>query len=162
MKRLHLGLAFLALAGCQKDQPVYVVNYREYAVRLTYRAALGASPQGQPPSCEWEWQKPGIFPTVEVGSIARHKEHQVPQFAYDPGRCEIQITLPAMSSAYIALNELCSAHWPPQTIAGPPGLNYLRIESEAGAVELSGWEVTRSLVERRGWFSDGDCRYDIR
>jgi hypothetical protein len=162
MRRVNLGLALLALMGCQKDQPVYVVNYRANPVQLTYRAALGLSPQGQPPSCEWEWQKPGIFPTVDTEAISRHSAHQAPQFAYDPGHCEIRITLPAMSSAYIALNELCSSHWPPETIAGPPGLNYIRIESNSGSIELSGWEVTRVLIERRGWISDGDCRYEIR
>jgi hypothetical protein len=82
---------------------------------------------------------------------------------YDESRCEIRLTLPAKSSVIIGTNEFCSGASEYIGREGfRPRLNYLRIESAGGVVELSGWEVARNLVERRGFVSQGDCRYELR
>jgi len=142
-------------------QPVFVINHRDYAVQVVFRNETWNVAAKRHFNCELRDQKPRLLRGTDVGDIDwREAVEVVPQFNAE--RCEISLILPPKSSVVIGRNEMCSGDREYFDRGVTPRLNYLRLESAGGIVELSGWELARSLVERRGFFSDGDCRYELR
>jgi hypothetical protein len=158
-----LFLALALLAGCPRMQPVYVVNHRDEPLQLVYRNdnTYHAAAQRVMP-CELREQKPRLFGGTDVANFSWPEAIEVP-IEFDESRCEIRLTLPPKSSVAIGRNEFCSGAT--EYIGKPdfrPRLDYLRVEGQGGVIELSGWEVSRALIEKSGIFSQGYCRYDLR
>jgi len=161
MKRLVAISALMLLAGCPYDQPIYLINHRDQAVQVVYRYETYYLPEKRYGACRWDEYRPVVFHGTEVADRSAPEERQ--QYLYDQTACEIRLTLPARSTAYIAANDFCSDDSEDFTRTDIlPTIKYLRIESGAGTVQFTGWEVARVLEERHGWFDHGDCRYDIR
>jgi hypothetical protein len=155
-------LLLVLLASCQRHQPVFIVNHRDVPVQVVYRNEVGDSGEGRVRICELRENKPRLFRGTDVDEFRWPDIVELPS-AYDEVRCEITVTLPPKSSVVIGMNEFCSGATEYIGREGfRPRLNYLHIEGAGGGVELRGWEVARALVERRGVFSHGDCRYELR
>jgi hypothetical protein len=156
-------LALALLVGCPRMQPVYVVNYREEALLVVYRNdnTYNAAAQRVMP-CELREQKPHLIRGTDVANF-RWSEAVEAASQFDESRCEIRLTLPPKSSVAIGRNEFCSGAT--EYIGNPdfrPRLNYLRVEGKDGVIEISGWEVARAFIEKRGILSHGYCWYDLR
>lgn len=163
MKRRCIFILAAVMAGCQPNQPVFVVNYRDYPVRLVYRAESHFNTVLNQVYCAFEVRDPRIGGTVDPDDFGRSEWTRPPQFSFDESSCEISFILPAGSTAFIGRNEFCSGD--SKYFESPslgPRLTYLRIESIAGIVEFAGWELARQFVEKRAFLGDGECRYDIR
>jgi hypothetical protein len=142
-------------------QPVYVVNHRDYAVQVVFRNNTWSVADNRHFSCELQGQKPRLLRGTDVGNF-NWREATEAESVFEASRCEIQLTLPPRSTVVIGWRELCSADLKYEEQGVTPRLNYLRIESPAGVVELTGWELVRALIERPGLFSNGDnCRYEL-
>jgi hypothetical protein len=154
-------LGVLLLASCQRHQPVFVVNHRDVAVEVVYRNET-VYPGDRTVRCELGERKPLLFRGTDVDEFRWPEAVELPA-RYDESRCEVRVTLPPKSSVVIGVNEFCSGATEYIGKDGfRPRLNYLRVEGDGGVIELSGWEVARNLVERRGFVSHGDCRYELR
>jgi len=152
----------LLLCGCPRYQPVFVINHRDEPVQVVFRNETVYPPEQRTVQCQLKEQKPRVYRDTDVEEF---EWSDAVEFAseYDESRCEIRLTLAPKSSAIIGANEFCSGATEYIGREGfRPRLNYLRVESAGGVVELSGWEVARNLVERRGVFSHGDCRFELR
>jgi hypothetical protein len=149
------------LAGCPYHQPIYLINHRDQAVQVVYRYETYYLPEKRYGSCRWDEYQPAVFRGTDVDIRSAPKEDAA--YVYDRAACEIRLTLPPKSTAYIAANDFCSDDTEDfKRTDILPTIKYLRIETDAGAVEYSGWEVARVLEEHGGLFSHGDCRYEIR
>jgi hypothetical protein len=159
--RRTIVLIVLLLAGCSPMQPVFIVNHRDYAVQVTFRNATWSEAAKRHFNCELRDARPRLLQGTDVDDVNWREVVEVPT-EFNAERCEIRLTLPPRTSVVIGRNEICSRDREYFERGVMPRLNYLRLESQAGVVELSGWELARALVERRGFFSDGDCRYELR
>jgi len=160
MKRCTALSLLMLLAGCPYHQPIYLINHRNEAVQVVYRYEtyhLGEKRYG---ACRWDQYQPVVFTGTDVSAFSFPGTKA--DYVYDRTACEIRLTLPAKSSAYIAANDFCSDDAKDFTRTDIlPTIKYLRVETSVGAVEYTGWEVARALEEHGGTFSHGDCRYEI-
>jgi hypothetical protein len=162
MKLLITTAMFVLLSGCQRHQPVFIINHRDHAVQVIYRFETFYPPEKRNLSCRYNEYPPRLFRGTDVSEAVPPKLESM-EVAYDAAACEIHLTLPAKSSVYIDANDTCSgdtAEFGRTDIL--PTFKFLRIESATGSVQYSGWEVARVLEEHRGWLTDGDCRLEIR
>ncbi len=163
MKRRWLFIVVAVMAGCSPNQLVFVVNHRDYPVRLVYRAEAYFNPVQNRMYCAFEVHDPRIGRTTDPGTFDWSKWTRPEHFNRDDAVCETSFVLPARSSVVIGRNEFCSGD--ASAFESPemsPRLTYLRIESIAGIVEFAGWELARQFIEDRGFLDEGECRYDIR
>jgi hypothetical protein len=161
LNRRVLLLSALLLASCSPMQPVFIVNHRDYAVQVVFRNETWNEAAKRHFNCELREQKPRLLQSTDVDDVDWSEVVEVTS-EFNAERCEIRLTLPPRSSVVIGRNELCSGDREYFDRGIAPRLNYLRLESPGGIVELGGWELARALVERRGFFSDGECRYELR
>ena len=153
----------VAMAGCQPNQLVFVVNHRDYPVRVVYRAEAYFNPVQNQMHCAFEVWDPRVGRTTDPGNFDGSEWTRPEQFNLDKAACEISFVLPARSSVFIGRNEFCSGDASAfESPSMSPRLTYLRIESNAGIVEFTGWELARQFVEDRGFLDEGECRYEIR
>jgi hypothetical protein len=151
----------IVLTGCPYHQPIYLINHRDQAVQVAYRFETYYPPEKRYGPCRGDEYQPVVFPGTEVSDFSFPGTKA--EFVYDRAACEIRLTLPARSSVYISANDACSddtKDFDRTDIL--PRIKYLRVETGAGTVQYTGWEVARVLEEHRGWFEQGDCRYEIR
>jgi len=161
-RRAWIGIMVL-LAGCPAPQEQWLfVNLREEPVELTYRGAVYV---GDRDVRHCEIMHPWMANARDAAGLTEGADwNQQVVHRFDGAACEISVTVPPRSAMRIANRSSCGAvrAGAPAPPRWPPTLGLLRVVSAAGAMEWTGWEVSRAFTFERHVFGNDICRFELR
>jgi hypothetical protein len=152
--------AALGLTGCPAPQEQSVfVNYRDEPVTLIYRGLSHA----QTGMAHCQIRMPWLAAAGDADHLDPREWDRAPRHSFDEVNCEVTITVPSRTAAWIGDRDSCGAlRGAAAAPEWPPIFQVLRVETSSGVVEFSKWETARAFVFVRHVFDDNLCRFDFR
>jgi hypothetical protein len=158
---LCVGIATLAVASCQRFDPVYLSNTGDVPLRVRYVLPKHVFEEGKPPVCP---RTDPIQMVATLDALSRGTGGSVPVTDYkmDMEECEGSFTLPPDFSAILFVKGFCddyAEYLARYSTLAPdqwkPSLVSLSVDNGSSRVEWRGWDAVKQFRRAR----DGQCFY---